>query len=87
MDCERSLVPSDRRHCVKSSSFLRPVQALLSDNLVRAGVLADRRCREQCKTSLAAQGSGMNFPCARQKPEISAHSVNGREKARKILLE
>jgi hypothetical protein len=87
MDCERSLVPFNRRPCLKSSSFPRPVQALLLDNLCRAGVLADRRCQEQCKTGPAAHRSGMNFPCTTQNPEIPARKLNSRENAGKILLE
>jgi hypothetical protein len=87
MDCERSFVPSNRRPCLKSSSFLRPVQALLLDNLFRAGVLADRCYQGQCWTGPATHGSGMNFPQTPKNPEIPARKLNSRENTGKILLE
>ncbi|MEV8658187.1 hypothetical protein AB0V66_03920 [Mesorhizobium ciceri] len=67
--------------------LLRPVRALFLDNLPRAGVLADRRCQEQCKTGPAAHGSRMNFPQIPSNPEIPARKLNNRENTGKILLE
>ncbi|WP_202355238.1 hypothetical protein [Mesorhizobium sp. 113-3-3] len=60
-------------------------QASLLDKVFLAGVLADRRTAEQCKTSPAPVSSGMIFPCFWQNPEISVREACNQENAGKKL--
>jgi hypothetical protein len=79
LSCHPDLASTDQAPFPKNS----PVQSLLLD--IRAGVLADRDCREQCQTSPSNGQSGMNFPWWTYIWENPAHSIGVSEGGEKLL--
>ncbi|WP_210213512.1 hypothetical protein, partial [Mesorhizobium sp. M4A.F.Ca.ET.090.04.2.1] len=79
LSCHPDLASTDQAPFLKNS----PVQALLLD--IRAGVLADRDCGEQCQTRPPDGQSGMNFPRSVRMWENPALPPDAWQRTEKLL--